>query len=195
MAANNIDLINDKILAQARAYEEGVIREHTELAEKTKAQYAEKAQVLREKLLAEAETKAEAIRSAVDNSAETVRRNELLSVKVSLIEKAFETAKAAILSMDREEYVDFFAAKLRECASGLKGGVLSMNEKDMRENCRAIIEKSGIPGIEPASRPSDYEGGFVLTSGDVHFNCTVEKLIETASLSLEGRIASILFAE
>ena len=200
---NGVEKITSKILAEAHAYEENELEKARADAKEIEERYRKAAQASYHSILDKAKAQAEErIQNAVNASAMNTR-NELLSLKVSLLEDAFDKALEALCKLGQEESIELFSKVLVAAVNDHihDGAPCEMvpSEKDagiapaIIQN--AIQTKSFQKGVEIklSDQRADIRGGFYLKSGPVEVNCSAEALIGAAKISLEKKVYDLLF--
>lgn len=127
-------------------------------------------------------------------------RNDVLLAKQEAIDKVFENVVNRINQMDDRDYQDFTMNLLLESVETGEEEII-FSKKDMGRIAPSFITnvndklnaigKKGMVKISNETR--DIGSGFILTSGGLEINCSIEAQVRLLRDSLEGDIASLLF--
>jgi V/A-type H+-transporting ATPase subunit E len=196
------DRIKSKILEDARAKAaeiEALAKEEAgKIMDLALAEAAKKKEVMLEKARAEG---AEAYRRII-STAGLEGRKKILKTKQDMVEAAFKKALEKVTSMPDKEYQRFLEDMVVSVSS--KGtGEIVMSERDLKRidkkfinNINTRLEKSGIKGNLTLSKETiKSSGGFILKSGDVEINSTLEIIFEMIRPECESDVVKILFQE
>ena len=190
----------DKILSEAQ-----------ERAGKIKARANEKARAQEAELKAQleefgTETKALAAAAAEDKKARmfaAVRmeiRKELLTAKGALLNEVFDKALQRIKSMPDQEYRDFISSLMQKAVeTGDEEIIIGTGEKRFdHEFIKQINHKlgSGLKGnLKLAEKKANIEGGFILRSGNIKVNVSIDVMLADAREKLEIELVHEMFNE
>lgn len=177
----------------------------------------------REQMLAEARAKAEEILAAAEQQAaahmasEKARgladkeklisrrrsvsdidcRKVILQEKQDLIAACFAQATTAITQMPEAQYLDLLVALGKQ--TGLTAGKLIFNAKERQAIGAKVVDALNAQTeggkFVLAEETRTLQGGFLLQSGNVYMNNTIEALVEESRDKLSAEIAAMLFAE
>lgn len=216
---NNLDLIIEKILSEAKAEAEAIIarsyNEAADIASDTESKVGIISKAAERRCFKEYE---DAIRRA-EGTADMKKREIILKTKVGLIEKAFSEAEKRIFALSTEEYSQFLSKLIADAVRDRLDQVAEMkelygededndyctsfsvtfNKKDKKEfsaeavkNAKLILKKRIAIAIE--TKTADISGGVIIRYGDIETNCSVEALLNEARANCEAQVANILFA-
>ena len=124
-------------------------------------------------------------------------KKEILSLKQEMVAKAFETAQKRILTLPKEEYLNFLTGLIKRSAvTGTEEIVL--NEADARDLGKELV-KAATAEVDGAKfrlskKTGDFAGGLILKRGNIEANCTVELLIDLCRAELSADVAKVLFS-
>lgn len=114
----------------------------------------------------------EGIYSAQNVKMRQYARTVLLKAKANAIKSAADDAAKRVAELPDEEYLQFLE-RLYGKTDCKNGGVIYLNERDKKRIKKGIFGKLKI-----ADRCIDILGGFVLSDGDVEYDCTLEVISE-----------------
>ena len=197
---NGIEKITARITAEAEEAAAAVIAGATEAAAAVTAEYEKKAAAAYEARLAAGKAELEQDAQRLDRAARLDGKKDVLALKRSLLEKAYEAAKEKILSLDGDAYAAFLA---RECGKAAVSGheQVILNAKDRAAHGEAVVKAAnellaarGLPGALTLSDDvRDFSGGVVLREGAVEVNSTLDSLLELGRNALDAEVAGVLF--
>ncbi len=193
---SSIDLIKNKIIAEAKEYEKTVMAQAKEEAEKISASFEKKAGDSYDRILELGKANADGIISAAQSSQGMRARNALLSVKVELIEKAYDTACEMIGKLPKDEYISLFSgylAKAYENAKLYEGEIVLFVGKSSPVTCEELSSPSGI-SVKCGGKNDSFDHGFCLKVGDITLDCSAHTIVSAIKNDTETGVASILFA-
>ncbi|MDD4376990.1 MAG: V-type ATP synthase subunit E [Eubacteriales bacterium] len=174
----------DAKIKEANNKSDAIIKEATRKAEKISKESSEKGLLEKEKIISRKKSVAE-----IDG------RKLVLEEKQILISQCFEKAVDKIVTMERDQYVDFLAKVAIK--TGEKTGELILNKDQSETIGNDLVAK--IKELMPESKivlakeTRDIKGGFLLRNGSVYINGTIEALVEDAKEELIGDVAKKLF--
>lgn len=174
----------DITLAEARARSEAVLAE----AEKNAAT-----------LLADAERRGKIEKDKIITRRKSVAdidcRKVFLAKKQEIIEACFARAIDEITDMPKAAYIELLVHLGK--ISGVKAGVLIFNERDKQsvaaEVCRALNEAVDCGSFIVSEKTGKMRGGYLLNTGNVTVNNTIEALVSEAKSELTAETAKLLF--
>lgn len=165
-------------------------------AEKTASETIEKAKELANaKIVAERESAENDARLVVERK-KTVgvldSRKIALRARQELLDECFEKAEQKILSLPKDEYLDFIGKLIEENADDGDEIVLSPTEKYIsKEFVEKLSEKTGKKlGI--SEERENYVGGVILRSSSCDKNLTLKALLRTLREKSEREVAAAL---
>lgn len=194
--------IKSRILEDARAkaaeIEAQARQEAKEIMDLALAEAAKKKEAVLEKARAEG---AEAYRRII-STAGLEGRKKILKTKQDMVEAAFNKAMEKVTSMPDNEYQRFLE-DMAVSASSKGTGEIVMSERDLKRIDKKFInkintrlEKTGIKGNLTLSKDTiPSAGGFILKSGDIEINSTLEIIFEMIRPECESDVVKILFQE
>lgn len=99
-------------------------------------------------------------------------RTVLLKAKAEAVKSAADDAAKRVAELPDEEYLQFLE-RLYGKTDCKNGGVIYLSERDKKR-----IKKGMLGKLKIAERCIDTLGGFVLSEGDVEYDCTIEAICE-----------------
>ncbi|NPV79381.1 MAG: hypothetical protein HPY52_03750 [Firmicutes bacterium] len=186
-------------------------------AEKEASRIKDAAQAKAEEILKEASAKAEVryseIMSAAQKERETRKqrlitlarldgRRMLLAAKDQALQDVFAEAMNAMVSSYRQRYRDFLRELLAATATYDVQEVI-FNERDRSElasglvsEVQDLLKRQGRNvRIDVSQETRPIRGGFLLRSGNIEINCSVEAIFQNKRDELIPEVAGVLFAE
>lgn len=177
----------------------------------------EEAQRKREKVLGEADARAEELYqqevSAARRSAEDERkrrvtiaaldaRKSILEEKQALVQEVFDRAIQAVASMPREQYVDFVVRFLVSAASD-EGGEVILSPADRERLGEEVVSRANeelvgagkTGGLVLSTEMRDIKGGFILKTEGLETNNSLDAIVGSRRDELEARVVEALFPE
>lgn len=114
-----------------------------------------------------------------------------------LIDLAFENAKEGVRSLPQDSLLAFFVSQAVKTATGDETVLLGRSSDFLGDNfidtLNQELVKAGKKGQLKKGQATVEGTGFVLESGGVLYDCTLEKLIDAERLTCEKQVADILF--
>lgn len=128
---NGIEKITARIEQDTNAEIAAILQDAETKAEEIRAQYEAQAQAEAEKAAEAGKKAAEQRLERLESSAQMEAKTLILSAKQACIEKAFDAAKAQMLSLPEAEYVELLAKlAVRSAKTGREEVVLNQRDKD-----------------------------------------------------------------
>ena len=192
----SIEKITSKIMGEAEDARTQVMTEAEAQRDAILREAEEKGKTLVHDEQARGEAEKEKIISRRKSVADIDCRKVILQKKQELISECFEKAVDAIITMDEEEYLQLLVALGKK--TGLKKGLLIFNKKEKEtigEKVTAALNEAVGGAFTVAEETRDIRGGYLLQSGRVYINNTIEALVEESRDELSIEVASMLFSE
>ncbi len=198
---NGIERITQRIAADANQEAGATLAQAREEACEITARYRTQAAAETEQALEKGRQRAQERRSRLISAAEMEGRQELLTVKQELLDKAFTLALDRLCSMPEQDYIDLLAALTAQASvTGREQLILSPMDRT-RYGVRVATKANGILSqqgrtaeLTLSQQARDFRGGVILSDGDVEVNCTFETLVRLARSTAAGEVARVLFA-
>ncbi len=207
----------DRIMSDAEREAASITSAAEAEADKLRRQTMECAERIISNSLAETEKEREAELTRANGRAAMKKREILLKTKVSMINSAYEEAKARILAMERDKYCDFLSHLLADAVldrlaqvAHLKANygddeetdlsadfTVVFNERDKAELSSAVVKNAKTimhkrPTIAVDGNTADISGGLILRYGDTQTNCSVDAVIADARRKTEAEVTRLL---
>ncbi len=190
-----VEDILKKIEADAEDEARGILERARSEADAITAEARERVGAQRKKLEAASRQRADEERNRVITLARLEARREVLAEKQRLIDRVFERTRERILEMGRDDYqrlMETFFSRVAE--PGRCEVIVDPDETRMDQAFLDRVSKS-VEGcaltLSEERRPMG--GGFVLRSGRVETNCTLDTILRDARERLETDVAETLF--
>lgn len=197
-----LDNIIERIMNDAREEAEETREKARREADRIRSEAREKGREEYDRRMKAARRSAEQERDRKTAMASLEARNSVLEEKQSLIQQVFEEAVSRITGMPVEEYEDLLARQLMKVV-GEEGGELILSPRDRERLGRRVVEKAnesleraGSGGrLELADETRNISGGFILRSGGIEINNSLESQIGSLREELEPSVVEELFGE
>lgn len=195
-----VEKITDRIIDDAKEYENTVLSEAQKEAADILAEYKTRADSSSEEILSKGKKSAEAIITRAESSAALIRRNQMLQMKLDMIDKVFEDIEEKVFSMPENDLLRLLLSILVSSAESGMGEIM-FNERD-REKFgdkfvsaanKKIQEKIKDAEFVLSNTTADIKNGFILKYGDIETNCSIEKIISSQRAQLEPQAVKLLF--
>ena len=192
----SIELITSKIIGEAEQNREAVLAEAREKSDAIRAEAKKKADQYIQDEERKGREEKEKIISRRKSVADIDCRKVILEKKQELIHACFDKVIDYLVGMEEEAYLNLLV-NLGE-NTGLKEGRLIFNQKE-RETVGAkvaamLTERTG-GSFSLAEETRNIRGGYMLQTGKIYINNTIEALVEENRDDLSGEIAEMLFSE
>lgn len=217
-----LEKITARIVAEGRERARVLLQQAEEECRATAAEYAARAEALRERLTSEAESERAVMVSRARADVEKARRELLTATRNALLDEAFEAAKRELCSTDYGKYRELLSALLvsalleqdRVTRESVAMGdeveeidrfEVLLNAEDRErfgsavvENARRVVERrigyADAAKLCLAGETAPIEGGLVLRFGNVELNCSLSVILDELRRDMEQRVAEVLFA-
>lgn len=199
---SGLDRLTRRILSDADAEVERVKNEARAKADGIIKKAAAEAEARRNEILEKASREREIRKQRIITLARLEGRRAVLAAKDKAIQGIFETALEALVNADEDRYLGFLASLLAGSASGdAQEVILNPRDRD-RLGARLLSEagrllgdctKSGRIRLSQETRP--IKGGFILRTGNLETNCSLEALFNIHRDKLVPQVAKVLFGE
>lgn len=222
MALNGLNVITDKILADAQAEADRIIETAQEECDRIDEAYRAKAEKIRAELSERArQTGAEWVTRAKASVAGQ-KRNRSLAVQSELLNAVFDDTLEEMRNLSTEKYTALLAGLLAaamleqvetehlsvtygdEDFTAPTSYEILMNARDMERCGKAVLEETRrkLNGKIDADRlskmclgsvPVNIGGGLILRCGNIEANCSLELLFAHLREELEAEVGHALF--
>ncbi len=195
----NAEQVVEKILSQAKAEAEAIVKEARDKAA------AQKAEMDAE--LAEFDTKTQELaKAAADDKLQRMMAGArmsngkaLLAARVEILDDVFAKAKKAVNELDDAAYLKLMTDLMKKAVeTGDEEVVIGKNEKRLNADFVKQVNRElgdGFKGnLRLSERTADIAGGFLLSRGKVQINASTDVLVDRLRESLEIELSKELFA-
>jgi len=195
-----VEKIKEEILAEARQEADSNVERAKAKAEELLKQAREEAERKKQISLEKATQEGKEKRQRIIANTELEGRKKRLQAKQEVLEEVFVQVMTALNSMPVEEYSKILADMiLSSVKSGTEEIVLAAKDKarlgeEFLTNLNLRLSKAGKKGnLKLAEETGDFQGGFILKSGDVEINQSFEAILRMQHDELEALAIKVLF--
>lgn len=143
------------------------------------------------------QTESVALEERLKRMGDLEAKKNRLQKQRELIDLAFENAKEGVRSLPQDSLLAFFVSQAVKTATGDETVLLGRSSGFLGDNfidtLNQELVKAGKKGQLKKGQATVEGTGFVLESGGVLYDCTLEKLIDAERLTCEKQVADILF--
>ena len=144
------------------------------------------------------QTESVALEERLKRMGDLEAKKNRLQKQRELIDLAFENAKEGVRSLPQDSLLAFFVSQAVKTATGDETVLLGRSSDFLGDNfidtLNQELVKAGKKGQLKKGQATVEGAGFVLESGGVLYDCTLEKLIDAERLTCEKQVADILFS-
>ncbi len=180
--------ITNKIIQKAQAEADEIIKQAEKQAEEIVKQAQAEAEKLKKNALGEARELKEREIEKLLGMRNIEFRKEILAEKRKLIDSVFDKAVKKIKN-EPEVYRKLVEKMIRSIT--FRGGETIIYSDDLTGK----ILKKNAKGKSLKFEKGDVEHGFIVRSGNIEMNFTVDLIMREASRELEAEVARILFEQ
>ncbi|MDD3242219.1 MAG: V-type ATP synthase subunit E family protein [Eubacteriales bacterium] len=194
-----IDNIIQTIQADAQTDAAQAVEAAQQQAAHIRAQADAKIAAQREEALAQARTECEEIAKRARVSADLEKRKDTLAHKQQRIDTVFARVREELAALPQEEYDEMLYRLAVENAQG--GEVLIPCQEgrgpsaELVQRVNEALEKAGRKPLSLSGEERPIFGGFILASGGVEINCSLDAVLRFYRGALAGEVAEMLFAK
>lgn len=186
----SIDKITARILQEAKDEAAAVTQNAEQEAAAARKEAEKGASAIGSDTAARAVRDAAVLKERKNSVAELEARKMRLAAKQEMIEKSFEMAKEALLAMEDAEYRKFL---LKHLAPYHEGEVI-LNARDRKRLGDSLKKELEGTGLTVSEDTADIQGGFILRTGLVSVNGSLETIFESEKKQITAQIAKTLFS-
>ena len=196
---NGIEKITARITSEADEAAAEVLAQAEQAAGEIRAEYKKKADEAYAERMSAGSTEIRLRSERAERAVKLQSRKDMLALKQSILERAYDRAKEKLLALPQKEYTAFLAAQAGNAAvTGREQIVINGQDRSMGEEivrgANEIAAKRGLPaGLTLSPEIGDFSGGLKLRDGSVEVNCTVDTLLSLSRNRLDAEIAAVLF--
>jgi len=194
MVMNGIEKITDRIATEAGEKVANILAEAQAKAEKLAADYEAQAAAEKAALVEKGRTAAADREQRLVSMAQMEARNEILTVKQNLLDKAFEVALDQLCSLPEEQYVTVLEKLLQQAVTSGKEEVI-LSPGDREQVGQTVVDKVNAASgwtLTLSDETRSIRGGVILRDGSVEVNCTFETLLRICRTDIAGEVANAL---
>lgn len=192
-----LDTIIASIREEAELDKQKILSNAEKRAEEISAQAKIDAQNEYESILADTEIKCKSNLKSAYSTNLALDSKSILTAKVEAIYDVLSKLKNSVISLPEKEYFDFMKRLIVKYASK-EGGEIAFGKSDFAripEDFLQNVNSELKNKVTLSSAPAEIEYGFILKFGDIEENCGIDALIEDNKDALKDKIAEILFGE
>lgn len=217
-----LDKMTAKIIADAQAEADRILKDADAECEAINARYLAEAGAECARLGESAERECESLITRARSSAAMAKREAYLMAQSKLVDRAFAMAEKEILSLPADKYLDLLISMLKgaikrqiesekenreiygeDTAPEIYEVLLNYHDrehygKDLIEGLhRNLVGKMKLADLEKVKLSSDtvnINGGLILRCGDVEANCALSMMFAEVRRTTEAKVSAALFA-
>lgn len=196
----NTELILAKIEEEARQNAAEILKDAKEKAASAKEASEQRVAKDKQKVIKEAEKQGQELEEKMIRMAQLERGKQMLSLKQTVMNKAFDEALQTMEQLPAQELKQLFESLVLQAAEGTE--ILFVGEKNKGWFDETFVQsvnikcaQQGKPGkISVSSRSFPNETGVVLSGEGTLVHCTLESILSVCRMDLEASVAAILFS-
>lgn len=198
-----IEKITAKILEEANNEADNIIKQAQRDAQSILTEAEKVAERKAQEILTKADVEADEIRRKVKTVAELEMRKDLLAIKQSLLDAAFDSALNQLNALEGEDYEKVIGSMLEKAMmDGIQEIIVS--QRDVQKLPLGFIDninhrlsqQRGIKSqLKLSNETRDISGGFILKGENIEINSSFDSIIRMERDEIESSIARILFEE
>ena len=122
-------------------------------------------------------------------------KKSLLALKQELVSSVFDKAQKQLLSLPKEQYLDFLTGLAVKAAPD-GNGELVLNASDKATYGAEVVKAANarLNGkLKLSDETGDFAGGLIVKNGPVAVNNTIELLIDLCRSEMAADVAKVLF--
>lgn len=190
-----IEKITDRILGDAQAEVDATLSEAKAQADSITAKYAAQAEREYKELTAKGAAAAAERESHLNSSAQMEAKKLMLFAKQEMLDKAFQEALRQLNGLPDNQMTDLLAKLAQRASStGTEQVILSGAVRDRLG--QAVVAKANAEGnlhLTLSQQSGAFQGGLLLSEGDVEVNCTFDTLVRLTRGEISAQVAQALF--
>lgn len=183
---SNLDNLTEKILNEAQARGESLIKEAQAFEKETLAKREREAKEAKAKMLEKAAFDANLLKERIVSNAEVNSRNSVLGGKQDVIEKTFKKAKERLENLPKKDYMTFLENTLKELT--LKGTEELLVKEAYKDEVKAL-------NLPYSISEESVTTGFMIRDDKVSMNYNFNDLVDFYREDLVKDVALALFEE
>ena len=191
----SIEAITEKIISDAEEYANALISEAKAEAEKIVADAEDEADTIIERAKSINAKETAAIIHKTYSAAELEGRKMRLAAKQKGFTAAMEEAMDQIAGLEKKAYISFLVGRITE--TGVREGELVLNAKDRKNIGAKLLAEANVAlkggKLKLSGETIDSKGGFVIKTGDIQIDSTLEIMVTAVKDSIASEVVEILF--
>lgn len=195
-----IEKIIGRIDSDAQSEIDAVMAKAQAQADEITARYAAQAAEEREEILKRGRKAAAEREERLASSAQMEAKKLMLAAKQEMLDAAFDEALKQLCTLSADAYVELLAKlAVRASSTGTEQIIMSQTDRKpygvkVAKRANQLLEAAGKTGSLTLSAESGaFQGGLLLSDGDVEVNCTFETLVRLTRSEIAGEVAKVLF--
>lgn len=182
---SNLDNLTSKILADAKAQADKIVKDAQEKAQHKYDLEIKKINAKKETVLENARRDRELLSERIKSSANLKARNRKLEAKQALIDKVIDKLKTKLVNMDEKKYINYLNQNIDKNTITGKELIVKKEfaEKVKKEFSGAKVKKNEF-----------VTSGFIIEENGIQENYTFEVKLDFMRDELEVEISKLLFS-
>lgn len=192
---NGIEKIKERILNEAHAYAEACVKKASEEADKILEAARQEAERKKKTMMEEAERESDRLTKRMIARADMEAGKERLRVKQELVGGVMRTAADKLRNLPTDRYCEVLARMIITAAGEEKVEVVLSAEDKKRlggilpSRIEALAPSQGKkPEVVLSEYTGDMSGGFILKTGGIEMNYSIEALMRAEREELEEMV-------
>jgi V/A-type H+-transporting ATPase subunit E len=192
-----IEKITGRIQGDAAAEVQEILAQGQKDADAVTARYADQAEQAINEQLSRGESSAAQREARLISAAEMQAKQQLLQTRQTLLDEAFALALNKLQTQPEAEMIALLAQLAAKASvTGREEIILSKDEgkrygAQVAEKANELLGKRGR--LTLSKKAGAFQGGLVLSDGEVEVNCTFATLVRLARSQMAGEVAKVLF--
>lgn len=192
-----IEKITGRIQADSEAEVQAILAEAQSQADAVTARYQAQAEQVSRELLNRGKANAADREERLGSAAGMQARQLTLKARQEMLDAAFDLALEKLNSLPEDKEVALLA-KLAASASSTGHEQVQLGKADSaRIGAKVVKAANGLLGskgqLTLSPKAGAFQGGLVLSDGEVEVNCTYGTLVRLARSQMAGDVAKVLF--
>ena len=197
---NGIERLSQRLIDDAQAKIAEIDAETAEKCEAILDDVRRQAKEAYDARMQEGAAERETRMQRLGSTAEMEAKKSILAFKQEMIGRVFDNAVEKLVSMPREQYVQFLAGLAAKAATqGTEELVFNERDaaavgKDTVKAANALLKEKGRRAhLTLSEKTRDIPGGLIVRQGNIEVNCSVDTLVQMNRSELATQVAGILF--
>ena len=182
---SNLDNLTSKILADAKAQADKIVKDAQEKAQHKYDLEIKKINAKKETVLENARRDRELLSERIKSSANLKARNKKLEAKQAVIDKVIDKLKTKLVNMDEKKYINYLNKNIDK--KTITGKELIV-KKEFVEKVKKEFPGAKVKGHEFVT------SGFIIEENGIQENYTFEVKLDFMRDELEVEISKLLFS-